>query len=413
MGREGSVYLAVRGTGIVRLDAGGGAKVVHATPKESVDLVLSPGGALFASFWDEGTIRIRNGKVEAIAKTTYHRIAPRSDDDVFATPDPFRWSIDHYDGKQWKTLGKREDFRGRYDDNKLDGIAVTKDAVWISTWNGLFRGAGSRWEGVSLPPSEKAPARLFSARDHVIGWFQSGYLEWDGSSWTALSWPNDRAIDAVSGDGIAVGSVGADPRVIRIGELGERAPTFTTPPTRVPLIDSVAIDGSHRAWVVGGSTLVVVGPKGTVLTELGPGTVAGVTGRIDRVAVEEGGPLELPAQATPKLLKIRGMVQLYKTGKPLGGASVQLCASSVRCEDGWHRATTTRTDGSFVLDEAPPTELTLRVEVPAGLSECESPFTAGGLRGVDVARDCASAKDGLCDIGIVRACVPFEMPPRR
>ncbi len=411
VGAEGAVYLAVRGTGLVRIGAGE-PKVVYATTKGSADLVISPSGALFASFWEDGTIRVRNGKVEVLSKTTYHRISPRTDDDVFATPDPFGWSIDHYDGKRWKTVRRREDFRGKYEDNKLEGIAVTKDAVWVSTWNGLFRGAGSRWELIPLPPSQKPPGRLFSARDHVIGWFVGGDFEWDGSSWKRLAWPSDHALEVTSADGFAVSSVGSDTRAVRFGELGDTSPS-TTRPTILPLIDSAAIDGSHRAWIVGGSSLVVVGPKGGVLAELAPGTIPGVRGRIERIAVEAGGPLELPAKVSPPLVKVRGVVQIFKSGKPLGSVLLRLCASSVRCEDGWHKETTTQADGSFLIEGVPPADLTLTVEMPRSHPDCQSPFTAGGLHGVDVARDCASAKDGVCDIGTISACQPFEMPPPR
>ena len=91
-GSPGDVYLAVAKQGILRID-GDQAILVYPTTEQIVDLALSPSGALFASFYELGTIRIRGANAETISRTPYHKLGIRSDTDVWATPDAFGWAV--------------------------------------------------------------------------------------------------------------------------------------------------------------------------------------------------------------------------------------------------------------------------------------------------------------------------------
>lgn len=410
-GSAGEVYLAVAKQGILRIE-GDKAVLVYPTKETIVDMALSPSGALFASFYEVGTVKISGAKVEAIAKTPYDKIGIRSDTDVWATPDKFGWAVHHYDGKAWTVIKKREDFKGTFSDNKLDGFVVTADAVWVSSWNGLFRGSEKAWDKIDPPPSEKPPWQLFVKEGKIVGWFSGGFFEWDGAHWSKLAWPADHALTAVSSSGVAVGVAREDKRRIRIGKLGAKGAMVTSAPTKSAWITDASIDDGGRAWIAGDYSFIIMSPTGEILEELEPGMLAGVEGKIERVAVRSGGLARLPAKASPLRWEIRGVVQIYKSHAPLANARVSICAAPSRCASaGWKVSTTTAKDGSFALRDVPPGDLSIDVEVPDGIADCESPFTESPGASLSIARDCAKTPGQVCDIKTIQVCWPFEMPP--
>jgi hypothetical protein len=414
-GSAGEVYLAVAKQGILRIE-GDKAVIVYSTSEEVVDMALSPSGALFASFYEIGTIKIRGANAEAISKTPYQKFGIRSDTDVWATPDEFSWAVHHYDGKSWTAVKKREDFKGKFDDNKLDGLVVTPDAVWVSSWNGLFRGSGKAWDKIEPPESEKPPWQLFVKESKIVGWFSAGFFEFerDGARWSKLAWPGDHALAAVSPSGVAVGVAAEDKRRIRIGKLGVKAAMVTSAPTKSAWIADASIDDGGRAWIAGDYSFIVMSPAGKVLAEFEPGMLAGIEGKIERVAVRSGGLARLPAKASPLPWEIRGVVQIYKSSAPLADARVFICAAHSNCAGGgWKVSTMTAKDGSFVLRDVPPGDFSITVEVPSGIRDCETPFTASPGRSISIARDCAKSPGQSCDIKTIRVCLPFEMPPHR
>jgi hypothetical protein len=101
----------------------------------------------------------------------------------------------------------------------------------------------------------------------------------------------------------------------------------------------------------------------------------------------------------------------------MANATVALC-SSIGDRDCANapsaRTTTTGKDGSFTLTGVPEGELRLHVRPPAGMTECATPFTVTG-HAVVPSRDCkeASGRPGICDLGTLTDCLPFEMPPHR
>lgn len=411
----GDVYLAVRGQGILRLD-GDRAVMVFPTKNTLQDLEVGPGGSLFSSFSELGTFQLERGAKEAkkISTKDYQRLAFRSDSQLWATPDRFGWAIHHFDGKSWAAGKTREDFKGGYDDNKLNDLAVTPDAVWLSSWNGLFKSAGGprdAWTKATLPAGEKPPYNLVSRGDHVIGQFSNGWYEWDDKTWILLSWPSHATIADISPTGVAVGIDTKNFRSVVTGKLGPDEPIVMSTLLSSPSIDDVEIDSRGRAWVAGSLALSVIHPNGKVLREYMPGVLAGVTGRIEKIAIAAGGPDVLPTRSTPRRLTVKGKVELYKNGKALDNVVVEICAGYKACgDDAWKRATTTAADGSFSLTQVIPGDLTVSVQSLAGLEECQTPFTAGGTTSFTVADDCPPDGD-ICDVGTISACQPFEMPP--
>jgi len=90
-----------------------------------------------------------------------------------------------------------------------------------------------------------------------------------------------------------------------------------------------------------------------------------------------------------------------RDGRCAGGTSVALQA-------------TTQADGSFRFGGVPEGEMHILVRPPVGLSDCAAPFTVVG-HVFAPARDCVVRPDrpGVCDLGVLTQCLPFEMPPPR
>lgn len=411
----GDVYFGLRGQGVGRLD---GDRVVLVFPTKSpiAELEAGPGGTLFASLGDAGTYQFvgDGSSPKKIANQSYQRLAFRSDTQIWGTPDLFSWAVHRFDGSRWTAGQGREAFKGTFDDNKLNDLAVTQDAVWVSNWNGLWKSSGGprdTWSLAALPAGEKPPYNLATRGDHIIGRFSNGWYEWDQDNWLLLSWPVDALINDVSPSGTAVGIDTRTFRSVVLGKLGGNETIVTSEPLPSK-IDDVEIDSRGRAWVTGDLGLTVVHPNGKIMQRYLPGALQGANGRLEQVAVVAGGPPSLPVPSRPRVLTVRGKVQLYKSGKPLPNVVVEICAGYAACADGvWKRATTTADDGTFTLTEVLPGDLVIHVQPLDGLEDCKTPFTAGGVLGFSVREHCTAA-DGTCDVGTVGACLPFELPPR-
>jgi hypothetical protein len=412
----GEVFLAVAGRGIVRLD---GDRFVPAlaTKEKLVDMAVGPGGTLFASFDNLGTVRIRQGgQAEQLSKVAYGRFAVRSDLDVWATPDPFGWALHHYDGTNWSVVKKRADFKGTFDDNKLNDFVATSAAVWVSCWNGLFRSTGGEWERIELPPdagTKQPPWRLVVRNDQVVGRFFNGYFERGSNGWTKLSWPRKAPIVTVSRRGVAVGSESDAKRVV-LGTLGPAAPTWSSDAIRAGDIEDIDVDDSGRVWIAGGYALTVLNPRGQVVAEFPPGTLLGVSGKIESIAVAAGGPVRIPAKTASAAWELRGTVEIYKSSKPLANAGVEICANILGCSAApWKRSTKTAADGSFRLKAVPPGDFQIHVAVPKGLKDCVPPFQVSVPKSISIATNCAGANGHTCEVPKILVCLPFEGPPPR
>ncbi|MBK9263188.1 MAG: carboxypeptidase regulatory-like domain-containing protein [Polyangiaceae bacterium] len=131
-------------------------------------------------------------------------------------------------------------------------------------------------------------------------------------------------------------------------------------------------------------------------------------------AALDAGPSPPPSQTTARLWEITGKFVTYKTGKPLAGATISLCASgTLNCSKNPRaKRVTTDAAGAFRLPSVPEGKFWMVVDAPPGTSDCESPFTETGDL-VVLARDCheAPGAPGVCDFGTLETCHPFEMPP--
>lgn len=406
------VYVAVRGVGVLKLEGDRFAPVFE-TKSGLVDLALGPSGTLFASYYDVGTVAVRAGTVRSIARAAYSQLSVIADDDIWATPDPFAWAVHHYDGTRWSTVKRREEFSGQFDDNKLNGLVAQGGAVWVSSWNGLFRGVGRSYEKVELGEGtgSRPPWQLAAQGERLLARFESGWFGHDSGDWRKLSWPRTASIQRVSAAGAAVG-VDFERRSIVRGDVDGRVATIDVASTG--LVTDVTIDERGRAWVAGEYALAVLDPRGRVLASYEPGTLAGVTGRIQRVVVYRHGPARLPLEVAAVARELRGSVKLYRSGRPLSGVLVELCPSAIGCAGAsWKRTATSASDGTFRIREVPPGDFVLHVAIPAGLPDCATPFTQSPGRAVSVAEECTGPPGTPCDVSTVLVCLPFELPPKR
>lgn len=406
------VYVAVRGAGVLKLEGDRFAPVFE-TQSGLVDLALGPSGTLFASFYDVGTIAARAGTVRSIARAAYSRLNVIADDDIWATPDPFEWAVHHYDGKRWSTVKRRGEFSGQFDDNKLNGLVALGGEVWVSSWNGLFRGVARKYELVDLggDTGSRPPWQLATRGDRLVARFESGWFERNSGDWRKLSWPRAASIQKISDADLAVG-VDAEQHDVVSGVVDGRVATIDV--ASAGHVADVTIDDRGRVWVAGDYSLVVFDPRGRVLASYEPGTLAGVIGKIQRIAVYRHGPARLPRKVAAATRELRGSVKLYRSGRPLSGALVELCPSAIACSGAsWKRTATTAADGSFRLRDVPPGDFVIHVAIPAGLPDCATPFTQSPGRPVAGAKECPAPPGAPCDVSTVLVCLPFELPPKR
>ncbi|MCA9642880.1 MAG: carboxypeptidase regulatory-like domain-containing protein [Myxococcales bacterium] len=398
------------GQGVLRLGPAG-FEVVLATPESPVALSATPNGAVFASFYTFGTAKISGTKVTHLSARTYSHLAFTKQDDVWATPDRFDWELHHFSGGKWIPVAKREAFKGRFDDNKLNAIAVVEDEVWVSSWNGLFLKEGRKWAKVAPPrgaASERAPYALMVFDDHLLASYDAGLFMRLPGAWAKLNW-SSHGIGALNSKGLAVGRPGGGS--LEVGQLGRDEPQLSLDAARAGRVVDLNVDEAGRIWVVGDHALLVFDSAGQLLVEYGPGSLRGLAGPVQFLATTRGGPRALPGPHAPVERTIKGRVQIYKNSHPLRGARVVICSGLLDCDKApWKLETTTDAQGHFELRGVPTASYHIQIAAP-DVPDCESPFTDQPLVPVALDKDCPADAQAPCELPPIRACLPFEMPP--
>jgi hypothetical protein len=165
----GPVYVLAKHSGVLRIDDSGAAVVKPMTDRMGLwntSLVSRANGELWTSDWNGVTVF---GPASTAARSIravkdgplYEHLAVRSPTDIWAVTSDSEWSLVHFDGKAWSIARERRQFPGKYEDNKLDSLQTTSDAVWISTWNGIWRGAAGKWQKLESPGEPRPSAALF------------------------------------------------------------------------------------------------------------------------------------------------------------------------------------------------------------------------------------------------------------
>lgn len=418
----GPAYVLVDHVGVLRID-GGKAATVLTFPSESslwgVDMASGPAGELWVSDWSGVRVIEPNGSSRSIALPKggqrYEHLAVRSPKDVWAVTRDIEWAVVRYDGAGWRPVRKRGQFPGKYDDNKIIALKVTSEAVWVSCWNGLWRGADGQWQNVELPDKYEGLLDLFVYRDRLIAGNYDGYFIQEGAGWKRLSWPVHTRMNRAVGDIGLVASPSVAGATVTLKSVEGESCTAISDAMRGRVIHDLAVDQSGRVWVATDYSLAVLDRNGRLLHEWLPGTLDGLTGEARRVVVIGAGPAALPAAQPARTWEIIGRLEVYKSGGPLSNASLELCPGNGGCAGApFAMSATSGADGSFRFADVPEGEFQLHVRPPASEAGCGGIFNVMG-RSIVPSRDCRAAPGAprVCDLGIVRQCFPFEMPPPR
>jgi len=415
----GPAYALVEHVGVVRIDDGA-ATTVWALPKgtdaRDLEMKAGPNGALWLSGWDGIDVLAADGRVrrvrEAKGGPRHEHLQIRADDDVWAVTSDIEWQVVHYDGARWKPVRSRKQFPGKYDDNKFEALAVTSEGVWVSSWNGLWRGTGDKWQHIEAPPATDTGLLLWTYRDRlIVGGHARRYVR-DGASWQELAWPQTSSVARAVGEVGLVVAPETTRATVTLAPVLAAGCTVASEPVAGAGVWELAVDGAGRVWLATDVALAVVDGDGRKLAEWTAGTLPGLSGRVIQVAVIGAGPTRLPAPQPARTWEVVGKLQTYRDKNPLAAAAVELCPwpATRSCPPGpFTRTATTAADGSFRFADVPLGDFSIVVRPPAGLEGCRSPFTAGSHSLAPVT-DCP-ADQGRCDLGTLVHCLPFEMPP--
>lgn len=421
----GPAYVLVDRVGVLRIDDGKSVVVLPIAVDSSAwdtEMVVGSTGELWLSDWQGVRVLDLAGELRSVRKVKegplYEHLVVRSPTDVWAVTGDIEWEIVHYDGKRWTSVRRRGQFPGRFDDNKFEALAVTGEAVWVSSWNGLWRGIGAAWQKIEVPAAvaDTAP-NLWTYRDRVIVGDHNEQFQREGDEWRNVVWPPFDDLRVRVGEvGLVAGPNHGRPTVW-IAAFNGRGCTATSEKLQGSAVGEVVVDQAGRVWAATDHALAVLDRDGRILREWTSGTLEGLTSKVVSIAVVGQGPASLPAVKLGRTWEIVGRMTIYKNSKPLANAALELCSTpapyGAECPVGaFVRKATTGADGSYRFFDVPEGDLWIRVQPPAGLEDCESPFTVMGAS-VSPARSCRPAKDGAlrCDIGVSEQCLPFEMPP--
>lgn len=417
----GPAYVLVDHSGVLQITEEG-ATTVFPIPRENsslfTEIAVSPTGHLWLTDFQGIRVRAPQGQVSSNRTVKdgplYEKLIIRSDRDAWAVTSDIEWNIVHYDGVAWKSIRKRGQFPGKYDDNKFSGLAMTTEGVWVSSWNGLWRGVGEQWEKMTLPEGVTAGPELLVYRDQLIVAGPGSVFMRKGGNWVKLVWPDKILLRwAITDHGFFAIPHGDKPRVW-IGPVEGSTPAIESDPVMGHHIRVLEFDGSGRIWVGTDQAIAVLDRRGHMLMQWPAGTLDGLTGSVLDLAVVGAGPVHLPSPKPGRLWNVTGRFVTYKSRSPLSGATIFLCSWGMsHCANapGIKRATTDA-QGVFRLSGVPEGQFWLEVQPSAGTKDCESPFTETG-ESLLPARDCheAPGAPGVCDLGPRRTCLPFEMPP--
>ena len=357
-GKAGPAYLAVDGTGLVKLDGGKVTTILeHKYPIR--DMAIDAKGTIYAVAIG-GAWKIAGDKPTRIdddsAMMSFERVA--------VGPDGVVWALDfsgvhRYDGK-W-TVEPKTTFTGA--ELFYDVAVDSAGRVWVATPDELWRRDGDKWASLGnkdvggKSPYLKRIVALPSGEVFVAG--SKGVFAFKDNAWRDLN------LEAGYGGPDEL-EVGADGRIAGSGGVGDVVLAAPGQPGRELDVeklakarsgDVIAVDGSGRTWITTDNGLVILDGDGKVVQQWEPGTVAGIKGEIQSAVVLGGGPA-LPQLGTAARGTVIGKV--IRKGKGVAGAAIELCASpgtmfqKTPCGDASvARNATTGPDGSFSLADVP------------------------------------------------------------
>ncbi len=385
----GPAYLGVGGAGLFRLEDGVLTKVIdHRYTFHEV--VAGPDGVVFASAVG-GLWKVGRGAPEDLEHN-----APQLIQQLAVGPDGVLWASDRTAIHRWDGTWTEEPaatFAGP--DPLIEDLAVDRDGrVWVVKASALWRLDGDRWNQLDIGFTGTTEPFFSAIAMHPDG---SVYVTCNRGTFafTDGAWRRTGLTGRYGSlDELVVGPAGHVAGSGGIGTIAVQAPTGAVRtadvddgPARAKRGDVLAIDGAGRAWVATDHGLVIFDRDGGLAQQWSPGTVAGITGKVNAVAVIGDGPT-LPTLTAAATGTIVGKV--LRAGKPVAGADLELCDLPLTmfrrtpCESSTARyRATTAADGTFALPDVPVGSYGFAVKPGAqwvillGGSCCED-LTAGG-----------------------------------
>jgi hypothetical protein len=320
----GPVYLGVSGTGLVRIE-GGKAKTLIEHKYPINDIVVDHRGVVYAAAIG-GAWSIAGDKVTELPKIRHvddHKhlaVAPNGD----------LWTLDGDGAHRWDRTKWEAMPNTIFKDALLSDITVDRAGrVWVATTHDLWRYDGTAWikldhrfTGTKEPYFDTVVA---GPTGEVYVSCIRGVFVSEGEIWRKLKVGGGLSIDEIA--------VGADGRIaasgsvmdVAIGTSSElRAVPIKKAGAKVRQADVMAVDGSGRTWLRTDNGVVILDGDGKLVQQWAPGTVAGLTGKVEAIAVAGNGP------SLPKLTAAaRGTVtgKVVSRGKPVAGAAIEICTS--------------------------------------------------------------------------------------
>lgn len=422
----GPAWVVVEGVGVLRIgDDAIRTDLVPAPDQRrwGSALLASDAGELWLSDWD-GLHHLDPAGVARTIPAPHFDALVSQRGVLWAVTSDIEWELLRREGERWIPERTRRDFPGRYSDNKFVALAAADGALWVSSWNGLWRGAAGAWTPVEPPAPDAHMLDLWAGRERLIAADHRGAFLREGAAWRPLPWPRTGDIRrAVADSGLVAAPcrIGqpcgdlASPSEARIVLTSiEGGCVATSDPLPGSHVQHLALDAAGRAWVATDRGLALVATDGRLLGAWTHGALPGLTGAIVGLAVSGAGPRALPPARPVSAREVRARLTVYKNSAALSGAALVLCSALPErgaCPPGAlvRRATSDR-DGRVLLRDVPDGEFWIDVQPPPGLDACHTPFTVTGGR-LRPALDCPAT--GPCDLGDLTQCLPFEMPPPR
>jgi len=324
----GPVYLGVAGAGLVRVD-GGKAKTLVENRYPFSEIVIDDRGTAYAAAIG-GTWSVRGDTVTQLPEPRPNVNAEQ----LAVGPDGVLWTLDRegahaWDGTAWTSVP-----RSTFQDSLLEDIAVDRAGqVWVVTSDLLWRFDGTSWTKVDTKftgtktPYFKTVAAGPAGEVYVTT--INGVFASDGDTWKKV--PMSRRGSIITPDKLVVGADGRLASRGAVDDLAIRAPdgelklfTLKKIGANASEAEVMAVDGSGRTWLRTDNGVVILDADGVLVQQWTPGTVPGINGEVQALAVAGNGPT-LPELTDAPRGTVIGKV-LVK-GKPVAGATVEMCPS--------------------------------------------------------------------------------------
>jgi len=330
----GPVYLAVKDQGIAVIDDNGSRLVAKLRYGVGGMTVTPDGELLFTS--SRSLYALRDGAAVEIASADAMGLGSvEGGTALIVDPKGRLWvagstgTLTMRSGDRWSPMPKQTSGL-KLEFARVDLLIDAGGALWIAADDFLYRqvGDGQRFEEVNIDliaphDYERDFHQLAMTADGtVVAALDSALYARVGDTWKKAELGGYGTPLLASHGSTIVASLGANlhrvtPKGVDVVRAGKQTYVASD-------VFAVEMDGAGRTWMATDNGLVVVAVDGSI-RQWTPGTLPGVLGRIESIAIVGAGPSALP---TPTEV-VKGTIEggFTRRGKPFAGLTVQMCES--------------------------------------------------------------------------------------